>query len=418
MTTATNPAAGHPGGHPGPAHPGGHPGGGHPGGHPGGITGVGAVRAEGYVYSRAPMLVYWETTLACGLACRHCRASAIAERNPLELTTDEGYRLLDEITRFGRPYPHVVFTGGDPLNRPDLHDLVRGATERGIGASLAPAATDLLTQEVLVSLREAGIQNISLSLDGSNAERHDGFRGVPGTFETTIRAARWARAAGLPIQVNTLVTDETLTDLPEIYELLKGMDIMRWALFMLISVGRGTDLREITAGESEKLNQWLLGLSKAAPFQVKTTEATHYRRLAIREMEAAGLDADAIAATPVGRGFGIRDGNGIVFVSHEGTVHPSGFLPIPLGNVRTESIVDLYRDHPLMRGLREPEGFKGRCGRCEFARVCGGSRARAYVWTGDALESDPLCPYVPTGKVPMYGMPIEAAVPAAAPAGA
>jgi radical SAM protein len=389
--------AGRPGGHPA-----GHAGG-HPGGHPG-ITGVGAVRAEGDVYDRAPMLVYWETTLACGLACRHCRATAQAERNPLELTTEEGCRLLDEVTRFGRPYPHVVFTGGDPLNRPDLHELVRAATERGIGASLAPAATPLLTQEVMESLRDAGVQNISLSLDGSDAARHDGFRMVEGTFDKTLQAARWARAASLPIQVNTLVTDETLGDLPAVYELLLGMDIMRWSLFMLITTGRGSDLKEITPVESEKLNAWLFGLSKTAPFQVKTTEATHYRRLAIREMQAAGLDFDAIRATSVGRGFGIRDGNGIVFINHDGTVNPSGFLPIPLGNVREASIVDLYRDHPVMRDLRNPEAFKGRCGACEYARVCGGSRARAYAWTGDPLESDPLCPYVPSGNVPQYGM--------------
>jgi len=407
MTTITDRA---PGGRPDRAL-GGHPGVGHPGGgHPGGITGVGAVRAQGYVYDRAPMLVYWETTLACGLACRHCRATAQPERNPLELTTDEGYRLLDDITAFGRPYPHVVFTGGDPLNRPDLHDLVRAATERGIGASLAPAATPLLTQPILESLRDAGIQNISLSIDGSNAERHDGFRMVPGTFDKTLQAAKWARAAGLPIQVNTLVTDETLADLPAIYELLKGMDILRWALFMLITTGRGSSLREVSPGESEKLNHWLWGLSKTAPFQVKTTEATHYRRIAIRSMEAQGMAVDAIAGTSVGRGFGIRDGNGIVFISHDGTVNPSGFLPIPLGNVREASIVDLYRDHPVMRDLRNPEGFKGRCGACEYARVCGGSRARAWAWTGDPLESDPLCPYVPSGNVPQYGM-----VPAAAP---
>jgi len=378
--------------------------GGHPGGHPAGITGVGAVRAEGYVYTRAPMLVYWETTLACGLACRHCRADAMAERNPLELTTEEGYRLLDDITTFGRPYPHVVFTGGDPLNRPDLHELVRAATERGIGASLAPAATPLLTQEVMESLREAGVQNISLSLDGSDPERHDGFRMVEGTFDKTLQAAKWARAAGLPIQVNTLVTDETLADLPAVYELLLGLDIMRWSLFMLITTGRGSGLREITPGESEKLNAWAFNLSRTAPFQVKTTEATHYRRLAIRQMEADGLAFEDILRTSVGRGFGIRDGNGIVFIGHDGTVNPSGFLPIPLGNVREASIVDLYRDHPVMRGLREPEAFKGRCGACEFTRVCGGSRARAYAWTGDPLESDPLCPYVPTGTAPAYGM--------------
>jgi radical SAM protein len=367
------------------------------------------VRAEGYVYDRAPMLVYWETTLACGLACRHCRATAQAERDPRELTTEEGYRLLDDVTRFGRPYPHVVFTGGDPLNRPDLHDLVRGATARGIGASLAPAATPLLTQEVMESLRDAGIQNISLSLDGSDAARHDGFRMVPGTFEKTMLSARWARAAGLPIQVNTLVTDETLADLPAIYDLLQGMDIMRWSLFMLITTGRGSALREVTPVESEKLNAWLFETSRTAPFQVKTTEATHYRRLAIREMHAAGMDDEAILRTSVGRGFGIRDGNGIVFIAHDGTVNPSGFLPIPLGNVREASIVDLYRDHPVMRDLRNPEGFKGRCGACEYARVCGGSRARAYAWTGDPLEADPLCPYVPSGNVPAYGMPVTAA---------
>ena len=385
-------------------HPGGHPGG-HPAAHPGAIAGVGAVKPRGLVYDRAPMLVYWETTLACGLACRHCRATAQPERNPLELSTEEGYRLLDEVTRFGRPYPHVVFTGGDPLNRPDLHELVRAATERGIGASLAPAATPLLTAEVLASLRDAGIQNISLSIDGSDATRHDGFRGVPGTFEKTLQAARWARAAGLPIQVNTLVTDETLADLPAICELMGTMDIMRWSLFMLITTGRGSALKEVSPADSERLNAWLFGLSKTAPFQVKTTEATHYRRLAIRQMQAAGMDAEAILATSVGRGFGIRDGNGIVFINHDGTVNPSGFLPIPLGNVREASIVDLYRDHPVMRALREPEGFKGRCGICEYARVCGGSRARAYAWTGDPLEADPLCPYVPSGDVPAYGMP-------------
>jgi radical SAM protein len=363
-------------------------------GHPGALP-VGSVKAEGYVYGRAPMLVYWETTLACGLACRHCRASAMADRSPLELSTDEGIRLLDDITGFGRPYPHVVFTGGDPLIRPDLQALVEAATARGIGASLAPAATGLLTRDALDRLRSAGIQNISLSIDGSTAAVHDGFRGVPGTFETTLMSARLAREADLPIQVNTLITDETLPDLPAIYELMKTLDIMRWSLFYLISVGRGSALREVTPAESERLNLWLYGLSKEAPFQVKTTEAMHYRRVAIKAMHAEGLDDEAIARTPVGRGFGIRDGNGIMFVAHDGTVNPSGFLPIPVGNVREASIVDLYRSHPVFTRLRDPEAFKGRCGRCEYARICGGSRARAWAWTGDELEADPLCPYVP-----------------------
>jgi len=379
-TPATTPGAAHPGGH--------------PGGHPGALP-VGSVKAEGYIYDRAPMLVYWEMTNACGLACRHCRASAMAERSPLELTLDEGKRLLDDITGFGRPYPHVVFTGGDPLLRPDLEELVAAATERTIGCSLAPAATGLLTKTALDRLKAAGVQNISLSIDGSTAEIHDGFRGVAGTFETTLESARIAREAGLPIQVNTLITDETLADLPAIYELMTTLDIMRWSLFYLISVGRGSALQEVSPAESERLNRWLFDLSRTAPFQVKTTEAMHYRRVAIKAMQAEGMDDEAIARTSVGRGFGIRDGNGIMFVNHDGAVYPSGFLPIAVGNVRETSIVELYRSSPVFTSLRDPARFQGRCGRCEYNRICGGSRARAFAWTGDPLGSDPLCPYIP-----------------------
>ncbi len=395
--------AGHPGGHPG-THPAGHPGG-HPGGHAGpmgAIGAVGSVKAQDYLFPRAPMLVYWEMTLSCGLACRHCRATAMPDRAPDELTTDEGLRLLDAITGFGEPYPHVVFTGGDPLRRDDLETLVEAATARGIGASLAPAATPELTIDRLRTLKAAGIQTTSLSIDGSTAERHDSFRGVAGTFETTLRAAEWMHEVGLPLQVNTLVTDETLSDLPAIYELMTTLGILRWSLFFLISVGRGSDLREIEPGQAEKLNHWLYDLSKTAPFQIKTTEATHYRRVAMKRMAAEGLDHDAIARTSVGRGFGVRDGNGIMFVANNGFVFPSGFLPLPTGNVRTDDIVTLYREHPVFTGLRDASQFKGRCGMCEFVRVCGGSRARAFAWTGDPLEADPLCPYVPSGTAPRH----------------
>jgi radical SAM protein len=371
------------------------PGAGHPGGHPGAIGPVGSVKPEGYVYARAPMLVYWETTLSCGLTCRHCRAEAMPDRAPDELTTDEGFALLDRIQGFGQPYPHVVFTGGDPLRRPDLETLIEAATARGIGASLAPSATNEMTLARLRTLQAAGIQTMSLSIDGSTAERHDAFRGVPGTFETTIRAASWTHELGLPLQINTLVTDETLGDLPALYELMCTLGIIRWSLFFLISVGRGTDLREISPVESERLNHWLYDLSRQSPFAIKTTEATHYRRVAIRRMAADGMDDAAIAATSVGRGFGVRDGNGIMFVANNGYVFPSGFLPLPTGNVRTDDIVTLYREHPVFTGLRDTTQYKGRCGRCPYVKVCGGSRARAFAWTGDVLETDPLCPYVP-----------------------
>ncbi|MBI3750130.1 MAG: TIGR04053 family radical SAM/SPASM domain-containing protein [Chloroflexi bacterium] len=376
-----------------------HPGSHHPGGgHPSEIGGVGSVRPEGYVFNRAPMLVYWETTLSCGLACRHCRAEANTNRAPDELTTAEGLQLLDRLTGFGQPYPHVVFTGGDPLRREDLELLVAAATARGIGASLAPAATSMLTAGRLAALKAAGIQTMSLSIDGSTPALHDGFRGVPGTFDATIEAAGIAHEVGLPLQINTLVTDETLSDLPATYELMKTLGIIRWSLFFLISVGRGSALNEISAGDGEKLNHWLYDLSKTSPFAIKTTEATHYRRVAIKRMQAEGLDNAAILATSVGRGFGVRDGNGIMFVSSNGTVFPSGFLPLAVGNVRVDDPVAIYRRHPIFQSLRAADLLKGRCGRCEYAEVCGGSRARAYAWTGDVLEADPLCPYVPSGQ--------------------
>lgn len=356
-----------------------------------------AVRAAqtGYEYARAPMLVYWELTRACDLACRHCRAEAVVDRDPDELSTDEACALLHQVLAFGNPLPHMVFTGGDPLKRADLYELLEEAGRLGIGVSLAPSGTTLLTQGAIRRLRACGVQSMSLSLDGSTSDRHDAFRGVPGCFEMTMQAARWVAEAEIPLQVNTLVTEETAGDLPAIYDLLTSMRVERWSLFFLISVGRGTALREMTAGDAERLMEWLYGLSEQAPFAIKTTEAPQFRRVALARMHAAGMDGAGVHNSSVGRGFGIRDGNGILFISRTGEVAPSGFLPLAAGNVRTASLVELYRASPLFTALRDTSRLKGRCGRCEFRAICGGSRARAFAHTGDILGEDPLCPYEP-----------------------
>jgi len=356
-----------------------------------------AVRAaqSGYVYDRAPMLLYWELTRACDLACKHCRAEAVVDRDPDELTTEEARALLEQVLDFGAPLPHVVFTGGDPLKRPDLDELVAYARALGIGSSLAPSGTTLLTREAIRRLRDAGIQSMSLSLDGSNADRHDTFRGVPGCFDTTMAAARWVAEEGLPLQINTLVTDETAADLPAIYALLTQMSVERWSLFFLISVGRGTALRELDPDAAERLMHWLYDLMQTSPFAIKTTEAPSFRRVAVGRMRAAGWDGARIRRSSIGRGFGIRDGNGIMFVSRTGDVTPSGFLPLVAGNVRRQRIVHLYRRSPLFVALRDVARFEDRCGRCPFNTICGGSRARAFAHTGNFLASDPLCPYVP-----------------------
>jgi radical SAM protein len=348
------------------------------------------------VFARGPQLVYWEMTRACDLACRHCRAEAIARRHPYELSTDDGRSMLEAALGFGAPLPHFVFTGGDPFKRADLFALIEHARALGLGVSLAPSGTPLLTRAAVERLAAAGIQTISLSLDGSNPERHDGFRGVPGCYDTTLRAADWIRAAGIPLQINTLVTGDSLADLPAIADLVGLLGAVRWSLFFLIPVGRGRQgLPQIDAVQAERLFRWLLDLGERVPFAIKTTEATHYRRVAVKRLRAAGLDDAAIARTPVGRGFGIRDGNGIMFVSHTGDVYPSGFLPLAAGNVRTTSLVELYRASPLFVRLRDTAALDGKCGRCEFADLCGGSRARAYAATGDSMASDPLCPYEP-----------------------
>lgn len=342
------------------------------------------------VFDRAPLRIYWELTRACDLACRHCRAEAVARRHPQELTTTEGLHLLERVAAFGDPKPHLVLTGGDPFKRPDLWTLIDAARALGLAVSVAPSATQLLGPAAIQRLKQAGVDAISLSLDGSTAARHDAFRGIPGTFERTLAAARAAQYSALPFQINTLVADDTLDDLVAIYLLARELGAARWSLFFLVSVGRGTVLRQITAQEGENVLRWLAELaSEGGRPIVTTTEAPHLRRVLLQHRGSAVR----------GHGAGIRDGNGIMFVSHTGDVQPSGFLPLSAGNVRTTDVLTIYRESPLFRALRQPARFAGRCGRCEFRSHCGGSRARAYAASGDPLGEDPLCPYEPRRRV-------------------
>ena len=345
-------------------------------------------------FDRAPRRVYWEMTRACDLACRHCRAEAAPEPDPAELTTPEGLALIDRLARFGAPLPHLVLTGGDPLKRPDLFTMIAAARARGFGVSVAPSATPLLTPEMIARLAAAGVEAISLSLDGSDAARHDALRGVPGCFDRTVAAARACVTAGMPFQVNTLVCEETLADLAAIYAVAAGLGASRWSLFFLVAVGRGTVLRPITAAACERLFATLPDLASPSGPVITTTEAPHFRRVVFEHERRAGRAA-APARHPAGHGAGIRDGNGIMFISHAGLVHPSGFFALPAGNVRAADPVDLYRDSDLFRSLRRPDLFGGRCGRCEWREACGGSRARALAATGDPLAEDPLCLYEP-----------------------
>jgi radical SAM protein len=350
----------------------------------------------GFVYDRAPRNVYWETTIACDLACQHCRADAIHQRDPLELTTAEGRALLEDVKSMGSM---VILTGGDPMKRPDLFDLIAYGRELGLAVSITPSTTPTLTREAVARFRELGVAALGLSVDGPTAAVHDAFRGVPGTFERSLAALAWAREFGLPVQVNTTVTAETLPHLPALYALLRDTaapPVRRWSLFLLVPVGRGAALGIPSAQEVEGLFEWVYDVGAGAPFHVSTIEAPHYRRYWIQRKLADGMPAAALGAAAKRMGFGVRDGNGVVFVSHRGDVYPAGFLPHPLlGNVRQRPLSEIYREAPALRQLRDMDALVGKCGECDFRWACGGSRARAYTMTGDPMGTDPFCAYSP-----------------------
>jgi MoaA/NifB/PqqE/SkfB family radical SAM enzyme len=340
-------------------------------------------------FDRAPQRVYWEITRSCSLACRHCRAEATLRTDPEELTPAEGRALLERLASFD-PVPHVILTGGDPLERADLFDLIAYARSLGLEVSVSPSATPRLTTDVVRRFVAAGVAAISLSIDGATEAHHDDLRGVPGCFGRTLEAGRVAADAKLLVQVNTLACAETLDDLPAIYELVKEVSAARWSLFFLVSVGRGTVLQPIDAQRTERLLEWLADLPRGPGLPiVTTTEAPHFRRVALERRKLP-------MAAPGRAGFGIRDGNGVMFVSHTGDISPSGFLPLSAGNVRRDDVVAVYRHAPLFSSLRDASAFGGRCGACSYHGICGGSRARAWSATGDPLAEDPLCLHQPS----------------------
>ena len=337
-------------------------------------------------FHESPLIVIWEVTRACALACAHCRADAIARRDPRELTTAEGLALLDQVAAFGSPAPLLVLTGGDPMWRRDLAALVAHGTKLGLKVALTPSGTAAATQKRLRELRDAGLRRLAVSLDAAGAEAHDAFRGVRGSFTWTRRIIDDAIDLGLSLQINTTVSAWTLPGLHEMAAFVRTLPIELWAVFFLIQTGRGTSLEQISARECEEALTFLAGVSRDAPFAIKTTEAPHYRRV-LRE---AGMSA---------RFSGVNDGNGFVFVDHVGNICPSGFLPVSCGNVREGRLVEVYRDDRIFRQLRDPDALGGRCGRCEYRHVCGGSRSRAFAATGDFLGEDPLCSYEPAAAV-------------------
>ena len=362
-------------------------------------------------------MFYYEVTQACDLVCKHCRASAQERAAPDELSTDDAKRLIEQVATFSRK-PHMVFTGGDPLKRSDLFDLIAHAHSCGIPPALTPAATPLATRERFEEAKRAGVQAFGLSLDGPNAEIHDAFRGFEGTFDKTLELIAIADDLKIPVQINTSITRRNFEYIDAIAELLaRQRGVSMWAVFFLVPVGRGLEEERITAPEYEIVFEKLWHHAQTKPFAVKTTEAPHYRRYVLQQGHnpldvprpfrfghgTGSEENDTGLPTPVRHRapLGVTDGRGIMFVAHNGEIFPAGFLPLVAGRYPKDSVVDVYKKHPLFRSLQNPDNFKGICGACEYRYVCGGSRARAYAVTGDPLEAEPDCAYQ-VGQAPLF----------------
>ncbi len=358
-------------------------------------------------FNERPFIVIWETTQACDLACVHCRACAQPLRSALELSTGEAKRLIDEVKALETPV--FVLTGGDPLKRPDIFELVEYASHHGVRISLTPSATPLLTQDAIKRLKQCGLARLAISLDGPNATLHDAFRRVPGSYDWTLSAVRWAREIGLPVQINTTITRHNLQHLDSMIALLEQLDIVLWSVFFLVPTGRGSAIDLISAEEFEQVFEKLYETSRRVSFDIKSTEAQHYRRFLLQrrteeKRKENGQPLPALIGTGTADGIGraphgINDGKGFVFISHLGEVFPSGFLPVSAGNVRKQSLTELYRNSPLFVALRDSSNLKGKCGICEFREVCGGSRARAYALTGDPFAEEPCCIWQPKVRI-------------------
>ena len=358
-------------------------------------------------YAQRPMLVFWEPTRACQLACKHCRASATPGALPGELTHDEGIAFIDSIAGFGRPHPILVLTGGDCLLRPDIFELVDHATSLGIPTALSPSVTPMLTPEAIERIVASGVKAVSISLDGATAETHEGVRGIPGHFPATVAAIRQLKQAGLTVQINTTVMAGNVHEMPEIAALLSAMDVDIWEVFFLVHVGRGVAEGALDPSEHEDVCHLLYDASQYG-FIVRTVEAPFFRRVVASRREGGATPETDLYRELSSRLFELmgpgthrpsahtaatRDGKGIVFVAHDGDVYPAGFLPLKLGNVRETPLADIYRDHPDLKAIRAAT-FSGRCGVCQFADMCGGSRARAWAATGDVLSEDPACAFL------------------------
>ncbi len=354
----------------------------------------------------AAPIVVWELTRACRLNCVHCPIGAQQKRSPLELSTYEAYKTIDQIVAL---HPdEFTLTGGDLLERTDLFQLIDYSRRRGLKPNVNLTVTPTLTGAIVGKVKHNGADRIALALEGAVPEKHDSARGISGQFGATLLALRWARTAEIPVEVNTLLSRRNIDDLPRMAELLGDLGVERWNVYFLVPVGHAKQVELVTADEVESAFGVLQELSQRTPFKIRTFEAPHYRRFVMERTARARQESinryfdsheehQAIREENIMR---LAAGDDLVFISHTGEVSASGLLPLTAGNVRYQPLGIIYRTAELFAAIRDKSNLKGKCLRCEFRNVCGGSRARAFAMTGDLFATDPLCAYQPGAFAP------------------
>ena len=343
---------------------------------------------------RSLRLVAWETTRNCNLACIHCRASAAQGPFSGELDTEASFRLMDQIAQVGKPI--IILTGGEPLLRTDIFDIATYGTKKGLRMVMAPNGT-LITETIAKQMADSGIQRISISLDGATRESHDRFRGVDGAFEGALQGIRLAKDAGVELQINTTITKTNLQEIPEIQKLAIKLGAAAHHIFLLVPTGRGKYIvdQEITATEYEHTLNWFYDQKEKTPLQLKATCAPHYYRILRQRAKQKGQSVTVKTHGMDAMTRGCLGGTGFCFISHRGIVQPCGFLDVNCGDITQTSFADIWNHSDIFLSLRNFDRLKGKCGACEFKKVCGGCRARAYEATGDFLAEEPLCIYQP-----------------------
>ncbi|MEF2144947.1 MAG: heme b synthase [Desulfovibrionaceae bacterium] len=379
----------HPGGHPG-GHPAGsQPQAGHPHEHP---SQKPAMKLEDG--SPACRLIAWEVTRSCNLACKHCRAEAHPEPYEGELSTEEAKALIDTFPDVGNPI--IIFTGGEPLMRSDVFELIPYAKAKGLRCVMAPNGT-LLSEENVAKIKAAGVERCSISIDAPKAEQHDIFRGVPGAFQASMAGIERLKKAGIEFQINTTVTKNNLPFFKDIFHLCRDLGASAWHIFLLVPTGRAVELgtEVITDLEYEKVLNWFYDFQKTTDMQLKATCAPHYHRILRQRAKEDGIPVtfENFGLDAVSRGC--LGGVGFCFISHTGQVQPCGYLELDCGNVRETPFPEIWKKSQQFLNLRNPEVYRGKCGHCEYERVCGGCRARAQTMNGHYLEEEPLCSYEP-----------------------